>query len=41
MNYADELTLNECIDLVEAVYDCWEKEEIELMKKRGGNSDED
>ena len=41
MNYADELTLNECIDLVEAVYDRWEKEEIELMKKRGGNSDED
>ena len=39
MNYADELTLNECIDLVEEVYDRWEREEIELMKKRE-NKDE-
>ena len=42
MNYEEnEMTLNECIDLVEAVYDQWEKEEIELIKKRGDNSDED
>ena len=38
-NYADELTLNECIDLVEEVYDRWEREEIALMKE--GNKDEE
>ena len=36
MNYEEnEMTLNECIDLVEEVYNRWEREEIELMKKNG------
>ena len=35
MNYEEnEMTLNECIDLVEEVYNRWEKEEIELMKNK-------
>lgn len=36
MNKTDELelTLNECIDLVEEVYNRWEREEIELMKNK-------
>jgi len=39
MNCADELTLNECIDLVEEAYDRWEREEIALMKE--GNKNEE
>ena len=35
MNYEEnEMTLNECIDLVEEVYNRWEREEIELMKNK-------
>lgn len=37
MNYEEnEMTLNECIDLVEEVYNRWEREEIELMKNKEG-----